>query len=142
MKTSYHLAAALLLGGAASVWAAAARPNIVLILSDDSGYTDLGCFGGEIDTPNLDRLAERGMRLSSFYSNGRCSPTRASLLSGLDCARVGFGGGTLGDWSRPRWAGHFICRLQSPRVPPPKPTRAQSRPLKREARVGLQRPLE
>ena len=81
------------------VWAAP-RPNIVIIMSDDSGYSDLGCFGGEIDTPNIDRLAENGMRLSDFYTNGRCSPTRASLLSGLDCAKVGFGGGALGDWSR------------------------------------------
>lgn len=79
---------------------AAERPNMVIIMSDDSGYSDLGCYGGEIDTPNLDKLAKKGMRLSNFYTNGRCSPTRASLLSGLDCAKVGFGGGVVGDWSR------------------------------------------
>jgi arylsulfatase len=73
------------------------RPNIVIIMSDDSGFTDLGCYGGEIETPNIDRLAEQGMRLSAFYTNGRCSPTRASLLSGLESARVGFGGGSLGE---------------------------------------------
>ncbi|TWU59214.1 Arylsulfatase [Rubripirellula tenax] len=83
-----------------SLACAAERPNIVIIMSDDSGYTDLGCYGGEIDTPNLDALAAQGMRLSNFYSNGRCSPTRASLMSGLECAKVGFGGGSLGDWPR------------------------------------------
>lgn len=76
------------------------KPNIVVILSDDSGYSDLGCYGGEIDTPNIDRLAEQGMRLSNFYNNGRCSPTRATLMSGLECAKVGFGAGSLGDWCR------------------------------------------
>jgi arylsulfatase len=79
---------------------AAERPNIVIIMSDDSGYADLGCYGGEIETPNIDRLAANGMRLSNFYTNGRCSPTRASLLTGLEPAKVGFGGGSLGDWSR------------------------------------------
>ncbi|WP_233267386.1 sulfatase-like hydrolase/transferase [Paraglaciecola sp. L3A3] len=76
------------------------RPNILVILSDDSGYTDLGSFGGEIDTPNLDQLAAGGLRFSSFYSNARCSPTRASLLTGVDAAHVGFGGGVVGDWVR------------------------------------------
>ncbi|MCM2678505.1 sulfatase-like hydrolase/transferase [Echinimonas agarilytica] len=76
------------------------RPNIVVILSDDSGYTDLGSFGGEIETPNLDQLAQQGMRFSRFYSNARCSPTRASLLTGVDAAHVGFGGGVVGDWVR------------------------------------------
>jgi len=76
------------------------RPNIVIIMTDDSGYTDLGSYGGEIDTPHLDALAEQGLRLSNFYTNGRCSPTRASLLTGLDCAQVGFGGGVVGDWVR------------------------------------------
>ncbi|MCF2948214.1 sulfatase-like hydrolase/transferase [Paraglaciecola aquimarina] len=76
------------------------RPNIIFILSDDAGYTDLGSFGGEIDTPNLDQMAKQGMRFSSFYSNARCSPTRASLLTGVDAAHVGFGGGVVGDWVR------------------------------------------
>lgn len=76
------------------------RPNIVVILSDDSGFTDLGSFGGEIDTPNLDQLAKTGMRFSNFYSNARCSSTRATLLTGVDPAHVGFGGGVVGDWVR------------------------------------------
>lgn len=83
-----------------SVYSTQSRPNIVVILSDDAGYTDLGSFGGEIDTPNLDALAEKGLKLSNFYSNARCSPTRATLLSGVDAAHVGFGGGVVGDWER------------------------------------------
>ncbi|TYK67211.1 sulfatase-like hydrolase/transferase [Colwellia echini] len=81
-------------------YAADTRPNIVVILSDDSGYTDLGTFGGEIETPNLDQLANEGIRFSNFYSNARCSPTRATLLTGVDAAQVGFGGGVVGDWVR------------------------------------------
>ncbi|TWT49381.1 Arylsulfatase [Rubripirellula amarantea] len=83
-----------------SLASASEKPNMIVIMSDDSGYTDLGCYGGEVDTPHIDELAAQGIRLSNFYSNGRCSPTRASLLSGLECAKVGFGGGSLGDWSR------------------------------------------
>ena len=74
----------------------AARPNIIVIMTDDSGYTDLGCYGGEIDTPHLDSLAQQGMRFKNFYNEGRCSPTRATLMTGHDAADVGFGAGTLG----------------------------------------------
>jgi arylsulfatase len=59
------------------------RPNVVLILCDDLGFSDLGCYGGEISTPNLDRLATEGMRFSQFYNDGKCTQTRAALLSGL-----------------------------------------------------------
>ncbi len=59
------------------------RPNIVLILADDMGYSDIGCYGGEIETPNLDRLAANGLRFTQFYNAARCCPTRASLLTGL-----------------------------------------------------------
>ncbi|MEM1083116.1 MAG: sulfatase-like hydrolase/transferase [Verrucomicrobiota bacterium] len=76
------------------------RPNIIVIMTDDSGISDLGSYGGEIDTPHLDRLAEGGMRMSDFYTNGRCSPSRASMLTGMESAKVGFGGGALGDWAR------------------------------------------
>jgi len=58
------------------------KPNIVLIMADDLGYSDIGCFGGEIRTPNLDRLADGGMRFTQFYNAAKCSPTRASLLTG------------------------------------------------------------
>ena len=58
------------------------KPNIVLIMADDLGYSDIGCFGGEINTPNLDRLASGGMRFTQFYNSAKCSPTRAALLTG------------------------------------------------------------
>jgi arylsulfatase A-like enzyme len=69
----------------------APRPNIVLILADDLGYSDLGCFGSEIATPNLDRLAARGIRLTQFYTTPRCCPTRAALLTGLYPQQAGIG---------------------------------------------------
>ena len=55
----------------------AGRPNIVLIMSDDMGYSDIGCYGGEVDTPNLNGLAQEGLRFTQFYNTGRCCPTRA-----------------------------------------------------------------
>ena len=67
------------------------RPNIVLILADDMGYSDLGCYGGEIDTPNLDRLAGGGLRFTQFYNTSRCCPTRASLMTGLYPHQAGVG---------------------------------------------------
>jgi arylsulfatase len=67
------------------------RPNIVLILNDDMGYSDIGCYGGEVLTPNLDRLAAGGVRLTQFYNTARCSPSRASLLTGLHPHQTGIG---------------------------------------------------
>lgn len=61
----------------------ARKPNIIVILSDDMGFSDLGCYGSEIHTPNLDKLAANGVRFTQFYNTARCCPTRASLLSGL-----------------------------------------------------------
>ena len=58
------------------------RPNIIVIMADDLGYSDLGCYGGEIETPNLDKLAKGGIRFTQFYNAARCCPTRASLLTG------------------------------------------------------------
>jgi len=89
----------------------AKRPNILIILADDSGYSDLGCYGGEIDTPNLDKLAYNGMRFQNFYTNARCSPTRASLMTGRDCAFAGFGAGTLGGWGREMKQPTYRARL-------------------------------
>lgn len=63
-------------------------PNVVLILADDLGFSDLGCYGGEISTPNLDRLASNGLRYSQFYNTGRCWPTRASLLTGYYAQQI------------------------------------------------------
>ena len=67
------------------------RPNILLILADDMGYSDLGCYGSEIQTPNLDRLAANGLRFSQFYNAARCCPTRACLLTGLYPHQAGVG---------------------------------------------------
>ncbi len=63
-------------------------PNIVVIIADDLGYSDLGCYGGEIETPRLDRLAENGLRFTQFYNCGRCWPTRSSLLTGYYAQQV------------------------------------------------------
>ena len=73
-------------------------PNIVVILVDDLGYSDLGCYGGEIETPNLDRLAQSGLRFSQFYNTARCCPSRASLLTGLYQHQAGIGFMTYADW--------------------------------------------
>ncbi|MFA9565797.1 MAG: sulfatase-like hydrolase/transferase, partial [Acidimicrobiales bacterium] len=59
-------------------------PNVIVMLADDLGYSDLGCFGGEIPTPNLDRLAQRGLRYTNFHVTPMCSPTRAALLTGIN----------------------------------------------------------
>jgi len=69
----------------------AARPNLVVIMADDMGFSDIGCFGGEISTPHLDRLAANGVRLTQFYNTGRCCPTRASLLTGRYAQQAGVG---------------------------------------------------
>lgn len=66
------------------------QPNIILILVDDMGYSDLGSYGGEISTPNLDRLAEEGVRFRNFYNTAKCFPTRASLLTGRYAQEVGY----------------------------------------------------
>lgn len=71
--------------------AAAPKPNIIVILSDDMGFSDLGCYGGEIHTPNLDALAAGGVRFTQFYNTARCCPTRASLLTGLYPHQAGMG---------------------------------------------------
>lgn len=68
-----------------------AKPNIILIMSDDMGYSDIGCYGGEIQTPNLDKLAYEGLRFTQFYNTARCCPTRASLLTGLYPHQTGIG---------------------------------------------------
>jgi arylsulfatase len=67
------------------------RPNVVVILVDDVGWSDIGCYGGEISTPNVDALAAAGLRFSQFYNTARCSPTRASLITGLYPHQAGMG---------------------------------------------------
>ena len=70
---------------------ASGRPNIIVILVDDMGYSDIGCFGSEIRTPNLDSLAEGGLRFSQMYNSARCCPSRAALLTGLNPHQAGIG---------------------------------------------------
>jgi arylsulfatase len=67
------------------------RPNIVILFADDMGYSDVGCFGGEIRTPNIDSLAKAGVRFTHFYNTARCCPSRATLLSGLYAHQAGVG---------------------------------------------------
>lgn len=73
------------------------RPNIIIIMADDMGYSDIGCFGGEITTPCIDQLAANGLRYIQFYNAGRCCPTRASLLTGLYSHQTGMGWMTAGN---------------------------------------------
>lgn len=102
MKPTLTLLAALLLAPFALLHAADApakkpdmiagkRPNIIVILADDMGFSDLGCYGSEIQTPNLDGLAAGGLRFTQFYNTARCCPTRASLLTGLYPHQAGIG---------------------------------------------------
>lgn len=87
---------------------AAERPNVLLVLCDDLGFSDIGCYGGEIRTPNLDQLAARGLRFSQFYNTARCWPTRAALMTGYYAQQVrrdkldGIRSGAQGE--RPEWA--------------------------------------
>ena len=70
---------------------ATSRPNIILILADDMGFSDLACYGSEIATPNLNRLAAGGLRFTQFYNSPRCCPSRAALLTGLYSHQAGMG---------------------------------------------------
>ena len=72
-----------------TVQSAAERPNIVLIMADDLGFADLGCYGSEIETPNLDALATNGLRFTQFYNTAKCHSSRVSLLTGLYCDQAG-----------------------------------------------------
>lgn len=81
----------LALGCKAAFSAEPRRPNIIVIMSDDMGYSDLGSYGSEIETPHLDALAKGGVRFTQFYNTGRCCPTRASLLTGLYPHQAGIG---------------------------------------------------
>ena len=81
------------------------RPNIVIIMADDMGYSDLGCYGGEIQTPNLDQLAVNGLRYRQFYNTARCCPARGSLLTGLYPHQVGLGWMTSADLGHDGYTG-------------------------------------
>jgi len=82
-------------------------PNVVFVLVDDVGFADIGCFGAEIDTPNLDRLAEGGVRFTNFHVNPMCSPTRASLLTGVNAHAAGMGHIAQDDPGYPGYRSHI-----------------------------------
>ncbi|HEY2149078.1 MAG TPA: sulfatase-like hydrolase/transferase, partial [Pirellulales bacterium] len=88
---------------------APARPNILIVLVDDMGFADLGCYGSEIPTPNIDRLAAEGLRFTQFYNTGRCCPTRAALLTGLYSHEAGVGH-MIEDRGAPGYLGHLNDR--------------------------------
>lgn len=97
----------------------ASRPNVLIIIADDLGFSDLGCYGGEIETPHLNGLAAAGIRFTHFYNTSRCWPTRSSLMTGyypqqirrdgVAGAPLGYGGGG----KRPAWAKTLAQRLQA-----------------------------
>lgn len=89
--------------------AAADRPNIVIIVADDMGYADIGCYGSEIPTPNLDKLAANGLRFTQFYNTGRCCPSRASLLTGRYAHAAGVGHMVYGGDKGPGYHGYLTA---------------------------------
>ncbi len=111
------LTVTLTLFTAGACWAADQRPNILLVVADDMGWTDLGSFGSEIETPNLDALAERGVKFTAFYTSVSCSPTRSMLLSGTDNHIAGLG--NMGEMitpeqrGKPGYEGHLNNRVVS-----------------------------
>ncbi|MFN5948709.1 MAG: sulfatase-like hydrolase/transferase, partial [Pirellulaceae bacterium] len=105
----FALLALAILVWPATLFAAERAPNLIVILADDLGFSDLGCYGGEIPTPTLDRLATRGIRWSNAYNTARCWPTRASLLSGYYAQQVRRDAfpedqGSASQSQRPAWA--------------------------------------
>jgi arylsulfatase A-like enzyme len=109
MTTRIAAAVVLLFGACPARAADAPKPNVVFILADDLGYSDLGCYGSEIATPNLDALAQNGVRFTQFYNAARCWPSRGALLTGYYPQHVrrdklpGVAGGGVGG-ARPAWA--------------------------------------
>src|ERR1700757_3666087 len=102
-------ALALLAAATASLSAAPSKPNVLIILADDMGFSDAGCYGGEIATPNLDGLAKNGLRFTQFYNKARCWPSRAPILTGYYAQQVrrdtlpgikSGGGGVRPAWAR------------------------------------------
>ena len=98
-KAILKLAACFALLGGAPGSLAETPPNIIVIMADDMGWSDLGCYGGEIPTPHIDSLAEDGLRFTQFYNNAVCGPTRVSLLTGLYPQQVGHSGRA---WNQPK----------------------------------------
>lgn len=88
------------------------KPNIIVILVDDMGYSDLGSYGGEIRTPNLDRLSANGLRFTQSYNSARCCPSRASLLTGLYSHQAGIANFTGPDRTA-EWGPAYLGRLNN-----------------------------
>ena len=103
MKSLAFLLVALL----ATTCFAASKPNVVLIMCDDMGFSDIGCYGSEIETPHLDQLADQGVRFSQFKNTGRCCPSRASLMTGRHAHAVGMGWMTAVDEHRAGYRGQL-----------------------------------
>ncbi|MDR1102753.1 MAG: arylsulfatase [Tannerella sp.] len=113
MKNVYHLLPLTTLAAISANSCSSAdsrrdeRPNMIVILADDMGYSDVGCYGGEIETPNIDRLAQNGLRYRQFYNCARSCPTRASLLTGLYPHQAGMGWMAAADMQRPPCQGYL-----------------------------------
>ena len=101
-------AVCIVVGLASAASAEDQRPNILLIVADDAGYADLGSFGGEIETPNLDALAAVGVRFTQFTTSATCSPSRSMLLSGTDSHIAGLG--NMAEFMAPNQAGKSRIR--------------------------------
>ena len=96
-------------GGSLAAGGEARRPNLVVVMVDDMGFSDLGCYGGEIETPHLDRLAAEGLRFTQFYNAARCCPTRAALLAGVYPHQAGVGH-MVGNLGTPAYQGYLDGR--------------------------------
>jgi arylsulfatase len=107
LRAPWPLVVAVLAAVAPAAAADPARPNILVILADDLGYSDLGCYGGEIRTPHLDRLAAGGLRFTQCYNSSRCCPSRASLLTGLYPHQAGIGRFVGGGGQLPGYRGRL-----------------------------------
>ncbi|MEO6521166.1 MAG: arylsulfatase [Mucilaginibacter sp.] len=105
-KYPFILTVLLFTGSTALAQAKKPKPNIVIILADDMGFADLGSFGSEIHTPNIDRLATEGLKLTQFYNAGRCCPSRTALLTGLYPHQAGVGD-MVKDWGDPAYQGYL-----------------------------------
>jgi arylsulfatase len=106
-QSSKALALLLMLASGFAAYAAnTEKPNIIVIMADDMGFSDLGCYGGEIQTPNIDQLAREGVRFTGFKNTSRCTPSRASLLTGRYAHSVGVGSMSQ-DWDLPGYRGQL-----------------------------------
>ena len=97
---------------------AADRPNILLVMVDDMGFSDLGCYGSEIATPNMDKLAANGVRFTQFYNTAKCHSSRVSLLTGRWCRQAG--DESLRRATRPTWPS-IRAATPTPNLPRPSP---------------------